>query len=355
MQLTRTAQKYQKEIKTLAESLPFKRLKIDCFDKAAFIPVKIRQPRTFTSHEAGMQAVGRFLTDRGTVDLLRPEDTQHLFTELHWCADRIRRISNKRFRTAREWHNALIEARRHISEIEAAEEELFIANRRLVVACIKPYYWIGPVWLPDFLQEGSKALANAVRKFDFTRGTPFYAYAQKSIQNRLRNFFRDHIRSGCIGIRPTREMIQIKEIIDTWNAEQKKKPDLAILAKVTGLPEQRIQKLLPVIRQWELAPKSVLSLDADIGDDSANLYEFIEDKDAETASDAVQRSEIWAAIDQLSPRAKFVMRLRFIEGRTLEETGNELGLTRARIKQIQDEALRKLRQMLRRGVPQPKM
>jgi RNA polymerase primary sigma factor len=249
----------------------------------------------------------------------------------------------------------VVRARSLISEIEAAEEELFIANRRLVVSCIKPYFWIGQVWLADFLQEGSKALSNAIRKFDFTRGTPFYVYSQKAVQNRLRNFFRDHIRSGNIGVRPTRDMILIKEITDSWARDQKGQPSPAILAKLTGLPEKRIQKILPFVHQWEAVPAPLVSLDAEMGENATNLYEFIEDPDTEEASRAVQRSEVWAAIDRLSPRAKYIMRLRFIDGRTLEETGQILNLTRARIKQIQDDSLRKLRQMLRRGVQNPNM
>ena len=61
-----------------------------------------------------------------------------------------------------------------------------------------------------------------------------------------------------------------------------------------------------------------------------------------------EKSEVWEAVDLLPPRSKYIMRLRFIEGRTLEETGEMLNLTRARIKQIQDESLDRLRQMLRR-------
>ncbi len=355
MLLTRTGEKYQRELRTLADSLPFKRVELPQFHRASFKPNEVRQKRVYHSVDSSMQAIGRFLMERGTVDLLNPDQTLDLFREMHWCAFQIRKLSRKRFTSAREWHKAVVTARGMMSEIEAAEEELFIANRRLVVSCIKPYFWIGQVWLADFLQEGSKALSNAIRKFDFTRGTPFYVYAQKAVQNRLRNFFRDHVRSGSIGIRPSRDMVAIKEIIDAWENENKKAPDNAVLAKLTGLPEKRIEKIRPFIHQWENIPAPLVSLDAMLGENGANLYDLVEDSEAEEASRAAQRSEIWAAIDRLSPRAKFIMRLRFIEGRTLEETGKILTLTRARIKQIQDDALRKLRQMLRRGVKNPNM
>lgn len=353
--LTRTAEKYRREIKALADSLPFKKIELPDFRRKNFEPVSVRQKRTYTPPDSNMQAIGRFLIERGTVDLLAPEQTLNLFKEMHWCAHEIRKTARQRFASARQWHKKVVEARSMISRIEAAEEELFIANRRLVVSCIKPYFWIGQVWLADFLQEGSKALSNAIRKFDFTRGTPFYVYAQKAVQNRLRNFFRDHVRSGSIGVRPSRDMITLKEIITAWEKEHGKEPETAVLVKLTGLPEARINKLRPFIHQWDNIPAPLVSLDAMFGENGTNLYDLVEDTEAEEASHSAQRSEIWSAIDRLPPRAKFIMRLRFIDGRTLEETGKLLELTRARIKQIQDDSLRKLRQMLRRGVKNPRM
>jgi RNA polymerase sigma factor (sigma-70 family) len=353
--LSKTAEKYRQELQSLSGSLPFKKIELPEFRKSAYRPSQVRQKRTYLASDRSMQAIGRFLIERGTVDLLGPENTLELFREMHWCAHHIRKLARKRLREAREWHRSVVHARSLISEIEAAEEELFIANRRLVVSCIKPYFWIGQVWLADFLQEGSKALSNAIRKFDFTRGTPFYVYAQKAVQNRLRNFFRDHVRSGSIGMRPSRDMVTVRELIEAWVREHHAEPDNAVVAKLTGLAEQRIEKIRPYIRQWENVPAPLVSLDAMFGENGSNLYDLVEDVEAEEASRAAQRSEIWAAIDRLPPRAKFIMRLRFVEGRTLEETGKILELTRARIKQIQDDSLRKLRQMLQRGVRNPNM
>lgn len=355
MTLSKTSENYQRELKSLADNLPFKRVEMPEFRRAAWRPIVVRQKRSYIPSDRNAQAIGRFLVERGMVDLLTPENTLNLFREMHWCACQIRDLSRKRYTSARQWRRAVENARSMISQIEAAEEELFIANRRLIVSCIKPYFWIGQVWLADFLQEGSKALSNAIRKFDFTRGTPFYVYAQKAVQNRLRNFFRDHVRSGSIGMRPSRDMVTIKEIISAWLKEHGKEPDNNVLVKLTGLPEERIEKIRPFIRQWDNVPAPLVSLDALFGENGVNLYNMVEDVDAEEASGAAQRSEIWTAVDHLPPRAKFIMRLRFIEGRTLEETGKILDLTRARIKQIQDDSLRKLRQMLRRGVKNPKM
>jgi RNA polymerase primary sigma factor len=355
MALSKAGQRYVRELQVMAEGLPFRQITLPEFKRAAYQPVMVRQPRTFQAHDSDAQAIGRFLIERGVVELLPPESTLNLFREIHWCGFAIRTLARKRFKQARHCREAVARARTLMSRIEAAEEELFIANRRLVVNCVKPFFWMGQVWVGDFLQEGSKALSNAVRKFDFTRGTPFYAYAQKAVQNRLRNFFRDHVRSGSIGICPTRDMTMVKNLIETWKNDHKEDPDNSVLAKLTGLPEARIVKIKMFLHQWETMPAPPISLDAMVGDSTSSLHEMIEDVDAEAASDAAEKSEVWAAIDRLPPRARYIMRLRFIEGRTLEETGRLLNLTRARIKQIQDDSLRKLRQMLRRGVSHPNM
>ena len=344
------ADKHKHELKALVQGLQFNVIVLPEFKKHSYAPVVIRQHRTYSASTSNLQPIGKFLVQRGMVEILTQEQTINLFKEIHWCGYQIEKLARKRFPNNEELHQGVMQARKMVSEIEAAEEEIFIANRRLIVSCTKPYFWIGQVWLTDFLQEGSKALTNASRKYDFTRGTPFFSYAQTAIRNRLRNFFRDHVRSGSIGIRPTREMIAIKTILDDWKEKHNAKPDNAIIAKLTGLTEEHVAKILPFIRQWETLPAPPVSLDATISaDNTTSLYHFIEGEDGNQASNAAQNSEIWTAIEQLPSRARYIMKLRYLEGRTLEETGTSLGLTRARIKQIQDESLKKLRILLTRG------
>lgn len=339
----------REELKILAENLPFKVIELPAFEDDKFEPEKIRQPRTYASPDTSTMAVGRFLIERGTVEILKPAMTMALFTEMHWCGWRIGKISRRRFTTAAEAREALTEARRLVSRIEAAEEELFIANRRMVVNCVKPYYWVGQVWLADFLQEASKALANAIRKFDFTRGVPFYSYSQTSVQNRLRNFFRDHVRAGSFGVKPSREMTLVKSIVETWQRDFGEDPTDEAIAKISELPLERVAKVRGYVKQWSNLPQPPLSLDADLNEDGTNRYELIEDTNVVDASQGAESAEIWKAIEQLPERAREVMKLRYVEGRTLEEAGESLHLTRARIKQIQDAALIKIRHLLKVG------
>lgn len=348
--LSERSEKDQRELVALAENVPFKRVELPEQDRhPSFTPNKVRQERTFVRMDSSMQAVGRFLMERGTVELLKPEQTHDLFTEIHWISRRLRLAADQTYDGEEALHEAVVGARRLISQMEAAEEELFIANRRLVVSCVKPYFWIGQVWLADFLQEGSKALSNAIRKFDYTRGTPFYAYAQKAIQNRLRNYFRNHVRNGSIGMRPSQDMLKIKQVIETWVKTHGEEPDNDVLATMTGMKKSRIAQVKGFIRQWENVPAPPVSLDALIGESAANLYDLVEDLDAEEASESAQRSEIWEAMKYLPERSRKIMEMRFMKGCTLEEAGKVLGLTRARIKQIQDDSLRKLREILREG------
>ena len=346
--MSKALDKHIEDLKGLEKGIPYKEIKpLAEFKKASYEPEKIRQERVYSRPTPSMQAIGRFLMERGTVEILAPEHILALFTEIHWSTYTLRKYANKKYKTPAEARKALVKARILVSRMEAAEEELFIANRRLIASCVKPFFWIGQVWLSDFLQEGSKALSNAIRKFDFTRGTPFYAYAKVSIQNRLRNFFRDHIRSGALGIRPNQDMMKIKQITDKWLEENPEPPPIGVLSMMTGITEERIKKLRPLMSQWERMPGPPLSLDQAVGESNTPFHELIEDTKAEGAADAAEKTEVWEAIAQLPERSRKILQLRFIEGRTLEETGQMLDLTRARIKQIQDESLKKLQGMLK--------
>ena len=346
--LTAAGRRYHDELVALARALPFEVIVLPEFRRRDYRPRRIRQKRTYITASPELQAIGRFLTDRGVVDVLDNADVLELFKEMHWCGFQIKRLARARYTETSAVKAALVRARRLISEIEAAEEELFIANRRLVVACVKPFFWIGSMWLSDFLQEGAKALSHAIRRFDYTRGVPFYAYAVRAVRNRLLNYFRDMTRAGALPLMMTSEMEALKRVMDSFQDTGQRPPDNAELARMVDKSPQRVERLRRMLEQWERRPSAALSLDAGIGEEEgAPLYNVVRDETAESALDATQRAEIWDAIDRLPARMRYIMYLRFMEGRTLEETGRELNLTRARIKQIEDQALEKLRRMLK--------
>ncbi len=338
------------ELRAMAKGLPLKLVDLPDFHKAGYVPTAVRQPREFPPWTATPGPVARFLQERGIVDLLTPAQTRALFTEMHWAGYQITVLAQRSYRQPPAARTALMAARRHMTTLEAAEEELFIANRRLVVRCAKPFWWIGHVWIGDFLQEGSRALSHAIRRFDFTRGTPFYAYAQRAIQNRLRNFFRDHTRSGMLAVRPGNDIERLLHALAAAQQAGQAGPTDDDLAQATDLPVERVKRLRPFIKLWAHVPEPPLSLDALIGTEKdTTLHALLADPGTrEEAWHAAERAEIWQAIAQLPSRDRRVMEMRFIEGRTLEEVGQELHLTRARIKQIEDESLQKARQWLKR-------
>ena len=143
--------------------------------------------------------------------------------------------------------------------------------------------------------------------------------------------------------------------MDQWKDEHGDEAPPHMLAQMTEIPEEKIRKLRPLINQWQRMPSAPMSLDAMIGDSNSSMHELIEDGSADIAFLAAEKAEIWTAVEKLPERAQYILKLRFLEGRTLEETGQMLDLTRARIKQIQDDSLRKLRQILKRGVNNPRM
>lgn len=346
--MPRDPEQSAEELRYLADGIPFRRLgSVEHLDLTAD-PPSVRQERNFPSVRS-QAPVNRFLTDRGVVEILDKPNTSALFEEIHWCISNCDLLAASPPKGTAKRMEALKTARRLMMRIEAAEEELFIANRRMVASCIKPYYWIGEVWLSDFLQEGAKALTNAIRKFDYTRGTPFFSYSQIAVKNRLRNFFRDHVRAGSLNIRPSEDMKRVKEIKDRWKDQHRDDPPVEILAKMCGMELAHVKKLMPFIRQWERMPGPPISLDALVGESNASFYELIEDTKSQRAEQSLEHSEVWDAIAQLPERSGKILRMRFVDGCTLEETGNELGLTRARIKQIQDEAVNRLRRILGEG------
>jgi RNA polymerase primary sigma factor len=335
------------ELDSLAASLPFRAIELPEFKNPDYEPASIRQKRTYPERNSGMTQIVRFLAERGVVEILPPEQTLELFREIHWCAYRIRRLASDPGRTPQDLQDAVVTARKLVSRIESAEEELYIANRRVIVNAMRPYFWIGQIWMGDFLQEGSRALSNAVRRFDFTRGTPFIAYAQRAVMNRFSNYFRDHVRSGSICMRLSNAMVAVSKVMDEWKQIHNREPSDEELTSLTALPLSRIKKAKAAIRASKRLPSSLVSLDAEAGPGcEATLYDFMKDTEAPNAPNSAQQSEIWDTVKRLPDRERSIIRFRFFEGMTLEETGKALNLTRARIKQIQDNALQKVRGQL---------
>jgi RNA polymerase primary sigma factor len=148
-------------------------------------------------------------------------------------------------------------------------------------------------------------------------------------------------------MKPSYDMTRIRKVMDEWKDRHNEEPSEVVLAEMTGLPAERIRRLLPLVHQWQRLPRTPLSLDAVLGDTQSSLHELVADHDQLDSAQEVERNDVWEAVARLPERMQIILKRRYVEGYTLDEVGKEFGLTRARIKQLQDEALEKMRAILR--------
>jgi len=237
----------------------------------------------------------------------------------------------------------------HRDALMRAKGELTEANLRLVISVAKRYLGNG-LELSDLIQEGNIGLMKAVDRFQYRRGFKFSTYATWWIRQAITRAIADQSRTIRVPVHMVETLNSVSRLTRQLTGELGREPTLEELSERAGIAEKKLLRMLEI-------SKRPVSLETPIGEDEDSvLGDFLEDQGS-VPPDAVVLQQDFSretsrTLATLTPKEEKILRLRFgidtSEGinedvRTLEVVGREFGVTRERIRQIEDKALRKLR------------
>jgi RNA polymerase primary sigma factor len=285
-------------------------------------------------------SISLYLKEIGRIPLLTAEQEVSLAKRMEAGRNAKRRFS-KGGRIGQEERERLAET---VRDGKAAQEHLIKANSRLVVSVAKKYVGRGVPFL-DLIQEGNIGLIRAVKKFDYRRGYKFSTYATWWIRQAVTRAIADQGRTIRVPVHMYEQINRLARVSRQLVQELGRDPTVDEIAEELGVSPKKVERTIKVSQR-------PLSLEMPVGEeDDSFLGDFIEDSDApsptDQASQQLLRDQIEDIFVSLTPREVRILQLRFglVDGYsyTLEEVGKKFGVTRERIRQIEAQALGRLR------------
>jgi RNA polymerase primary sigma factor len=283
--------------------------------------------------------IGLYLKEVSRVPLLNAEEEVEL-------AQRIERGRMAREELAKGNVNIKrrLELRKLIEDGWAAREHLITANSRLVISVAKKYMGRGVPFL-DLIQEGNIGLIRATKKFDYRRGHKFSTYATWWIRQAVTRAIADQGRTIRVPVHMGDQIKKLLRVQHQLTQRLGREPTVEELAIALDVPPKKVENMIQVARR-------PLSLETPTDDEEDSvLGDFIEDDEAPPPDDSATynllREHLEEVLNGLPPREVRILQLRYglLDGQayTLEEVGRKMGVTRERVRQIEAQALSRLR------------
>lgn len=346
---SKTSDSEPKESKPDRDSLIAESDEEDETERDALLAVLKKDLTSDAGYQAALDTddvVGLYLKEAGRVPLLTAQEEVMLakrmeaaeFARVHLDDAQDGRADELTWSEEQELRGVMIDG-------EKAQEHLIRANARLVISVAKKYIGRGVPFL-DLIQEGNIGLIRATNKFEYQRGHKFSTYATWWIRQAVSRAVADQGRTIRVPVHMGDQLNRMRRVQLQLLQELGREPKIDELAHGMETTPDKVENLLEISRR-------PVSLETPIDDDGDSTFgDFVEDVNSPAPSDEVATHllhvQLQQALDKLPPREAQILRLRYglADGRvyTLEEVGQTIGVTRERVRQLEAQALNRLRQ-----------